>query len=84
MAKVVLDGRSIEVPDGAAIMDACELLGVPFGCRGGICATCAVQVVAGAENLEPPNEMERWMDLFPGERLACQARIRAGTVVLRR
>ena len=82
MARIIAHGRAVEVPDGAPVMDACEALGVPFGCRGGICATCLVKVVDGAENLEPPNTLEAWMDLPPDERLACQARIRGGQLTI--
>lgn len=65
-------------------MDACEALGVHFGCRGGQCAECLITILEGAENIEQPNDLEKWMNLEPGQRLACQARIRSGTVIATR
>jgi ferredoxin len=80
MAEIHARGKTVHLEDGAPVMDACETLGVPFGCRGGQCATCLFIVVSGAENLAPPGVLEEWMELAPGERLACQARIRSGRV----
>ena len=81
MAKITIDGQTRELPDGAPILDTCELLGVPFGCQAGQCATCVIRVQQGMENLEPMNGAELEMGLGKGERLACQARIKAGEVV---
>lgn len=81
MATLIIQGRAEEIPDGAPIMDACESLGVRFGCRGGQCAECLITILEGKENVEPPNVLETWMNLEPDQRLACQARIRSGTVI---
>lgn len=81
LAKVIINGCTEEIPDGAPIMDACESLGVHFGCRGGQCAECLITILQGEENVEPPNVLEKWMNLDPNQRLACQARIRTGTVI---
>ena len=81
MARLIIQGRTGNVPDGAPIMDTCESLGVHFGCRGGQCGECLITVLEGQENLEPPNTLEQWMRLETGQRLACQARIRSGVVV---
>lgn len=83
MATIEIDGEVEEVADGGPILDACYNLGVPFGCQAGECATCVIEVAEGMENLEPPNDAERGMGLAPGQRLACQARVRAGHVRLR-
>ncbi len=80
MAKLVIDGQEAELPDGAAIMDSAETLGVPFGCQAGQCATCVIIVEEGMENLAPKNAAEEDMGLRDNERLACQATIRSGTV----
>lgn len=82
MATIVIEGAQREVPDGAHILDACEDLGVPFGCQAGECATCLVTVLEGAENLAPKNYAEELMRLRPSERLACQAKILHGRVEL--
>jgi len=81
MAIVVIDGESIEVPDGSPILEACEDLGVPFGCQAGECATCVILIQDGMENLEERSAPEVIMGLRDNERLACQTRIRSGTVV---
>ncbi len=80
MATLVIDGQEKEVADGSAIMDACEDLGVLFGCRAGQCGMCIITVTEGMENLEPPNDAERDLGLDDDQRLACQAVIRSGTV----
>lgn len=82
MALIVIDGMEREVPDGAAILDACEELGVPFGCQAGECATCLVTVREGGEHLAPKNYTEQLMGLRDKERLACQTKILRGRVVL--
>lgn len=81
MATIIIDGESKEVPDGSAIMDACEDLGVPFGCRAGQCALCTITIVEGQENLAEKTQAELDMGLEDNQRLACQAVINTGTVV---
>jgi ferredoxin len=82
MATISVDGIERELADGAAILEACEELGVPFSCQAGECATCLVMVLEGAENLAPKNYTEQIMGLRHNERLACQAKIISGRVVL--
>ena len=58
---------------------------IMFLCMGGSCGTCKVQVVAGAEHLEPADDGE--LEHFSGNpgaaRLACQAYCRGtGDVVI--
>lgn len=54
-------------------------------CHGvGMCGTCAVEVVEGAENLSPPTRMERLnirRPLRKGQRLACQMRVYGDCVI---
>ncbi len=80
MAKIIGYGKEQELPDGAPIIHACEQLGVPFGCRAGQCGTCIITIENGMENLEPKNHLEMDMGLMDNQRLACQARIRSGTI----
>lgn len=82
MAKVLVEDKHQEVNPGP-ILDACEELGVPFGCQSGVCGTCKSEVLEGMDNLEPKNEAENEMDLKENERLCCQARIKGGSVRLR-
>lgn len=80
MNRIIIDGREVALDEGEPIKLACETLGVPFGCESGICATCVIVVELGMENLLPPNDLEKAMRLRENERLACQARMRAGDV----
>ncbi len=48
-----------------------------FGCRTGICGTCLVKVLEGAERLKPPSQEEQeFLEIISngeeGLRLACQ------------
>lgn len=81
MAIINIDGEERELSDGTNIMDACDDLGVPFGCRAGQCGMCTITIIEGMENLEPLTDLENDMGLADDQRLACQAVIRSGTVV---
>jgi len=81
VARIVIDGEALDVPDNAPIREACEDLGVPFGCKQGQCATCVIEIQEGMDNLSAKNEPEVAMGLQEHERLACQARIKSGTVI---
>jgi 2Fe-2S ferredoxin len=87
-------GIDIEVGDGESVMHAAERQGYrwPTVCHGqAICTTCFVEVVAGAEHLDPPHAVERaalaqspLTHLVGGDvRLACQARV-TGPVTVRK
>ncbi len=81
----------IDAPAGGLLVDVCDEARAPvgFSCRSARCATCLVEVLAGAEHLEParPEERDRLarVGASPCARLACQAVLRAGdgTVTLR-
>jgi NADH-quinone oxidoreductase subunit G len=60
MAKVTIDGQSIDVPDGTTILQAARLIGgplvppamcfyTPLKTSGGYCRTCIVNVTKGSE-----------------------------------
>ncbi len=81
---------------GTTLLDAVRHAGLPLGqsCRGeGICRSCAIEILAGAEQLAPPSALElRQLRPRPGEpddphaptqRLACQAPIPAPTTTVR-
>jgi ferredoxin len=76
--------KVVEVPEGGALVDVCDefLAPVPFSCRSASCATCHIEVLEGAEFLEPPEAEERsLLELLrgvPNARLACQARLKPG------
>ncbi len=82
MAKLIINQHEVEIADGEAIKDACEEAGIPFACTEGICGTCVIQVKEGGENLSSPTEEEKDFlgDDVGDERLACQCKLRCGTV----
>ena len=83
MAVIRANGEQRELSDGIAIRDACEELGVLFGCRSGLCGTCMIDIVEGEENLSELTEEEEAMDRDRKHRLACQAKIKKGTVKIK-
>jgi adenylate cyclase len=83
------DGRHVEVPPGTSILEASRIGGIPHAsvCGGrGRCSTCRIHVLAGADDLPPPDESERQVlaRVVAGEsvRLACQVRPIAAVTVL--
>lgn len=82
MAKIINNktGAEIEVSDGERIGDACEKLGVPFGCQNGLCGTCMIDIVSGEDNLSELTEEEKILERDKKHRLACQCRIKKGEV----
>lgn len=87
MAKLKFEhsGEEKDLPDDSPIAEACEEAGVPFACTEGVCGTCVIEVLEGGENLSKPTQEE---EDFLGEgtcdeRLACQCRIKKGTVKIR-
>ena len=75
--------KKVEVPDGDPIRDAGEELGVPFGCRSGLCGTCMIDIIGGEDNLGELTEEEVAVDRDRKHRLACQAKIKNGTVTIK-
>jgi len=83
MAILKADDSEIEVSDGDFIKDAAEQLGVPFGCRNGLCGTCMVDIEEGEENLSELTQEEIDMDRDRTHRLACQCKIKEGIVKIK-
>lgn len=86
MARIVFEenNEEFEVEDGAEIGEACEEAGVPFACTEGVCGTCVVEVEEGMDNLTPfTQEEEDFLGECDQERLACQCKIKSGTVKLK-
>ena len=87
MAKLIfenLNNKEVEIADGSSIRDICEKEGVPMGCSEGVCGMCVIEVLEGMENLSDPTTPEK--DFFgevASERLACQCKIKSGTVKVR-
>jgi ferredoxin len=87
MPKLIFEdtGNEIELKENAELQEACEDEGVPFACTEGVCGTCVIEVLEGMGNLSKPTQEE---EDFLGEdtcneRLACQCKIKKGTVRLR-
>ena len=92
MPKVTMQpgGQTAEVPSGTLLLDAGELAGVEMeaGCFNCSCGTCAVEIVSGMENIEPPtdeelNVLDQWNKDPEKYRLTCCVKILKGEVVMR-
>nr|PZN17643.1 MAG: ferredoxin [Pseudomonadota bacterium] len=80
--------KVIDAPEGGDLVDICDyhLAPIPFSCRSASCGTCHVEVLEGADLLEPPEGPEaELLELLGGGpyRLACQARVRPGPGLVR-
>jgi ferredoxin len=80
MAKLIIDNKEYVLPDGAAIAEVCERHGIPFNCHTGVCGSCQITIVEGAQNLNSVTEEERGLGLDKKRRLACMCKIKKGTV----
>lgn len=76
------DKPPVQVPHGAVLSEVLNVQNSPilFGCRIGICGTCAVEVIESQTPLHPRTaEEEEFLEGLapgrPGCRLACQIRI---------
>ncbi|MEZ4451734.1 MAG: 2Fe-2S iron-sulfur cluster-binding protein [Nannocystaceae bacterium] len=84
MPRIAAAQRVLPVAAGETLLDVLNRAPLPLGqsCGGeGVCRSCAVRVVFGAEVLSPPTALERRaraLDLEGGWRLACQASTTAG------
>jgi len=82
-------GPAVTVEADGRLLDACDdaVAPVGFSCRTARCCTCRVDVLAGAELLDPPGEDEiavlRLHGSTPIQRLACQAVARPGPGLVR-
>jgi len=78
-----------EIDAGAVLGDFCDEheAAVPFSCKSASCGTCRVVILEGEDLLDAPEDEElEVLDAFgspPHQRLACVARLRAGSGPLR-
>ena len=82
MAKLQLNGDTIEVEENVRIVDAIEEAGVPIGCSNGVCGTCEVEILEGMEHLNEMTEEEEDLGMEGNKRLGCQCQLSGGTVVM--
>jgi len=73
-------GKSAKLKEGEKIRETIEKLGVPFGCEDGICGTCMIDILEGEDNLSELTEQEKDLMRDKKHRLACQCKIKKGTV----
>ena len=77
------NGKEVNIKENALIKEACEDLGVPFGCQNGICGVCTIEIVEGGKNLQPLNDREEAMGCNDKKRLACQCKIKKGNIKIK-
>jgi 2Fe-2S ferredoxin len=83
------DPLVVTAHEGGRLMDLCDAVHSPveFSCRSADCGTCLVVILEGEGELMPALAEERAvLDLLRAPRqyrLACQARMRAGSAPLR-
>ena len=90
-AKVTCEdiGVTVTVPAGTRLIEVSEKVGagITYGCREGECCTCLTRIISGAEHLAAPSILEDQVlkdNMAPRRhRLACQAQILGGEVVVR-
>tara|TARA_Y100000310_G_scaffold159115_1_gene158595 strand:+ start:12644 stop:12895 length:252 start_codon:yes stop_codon:yes gene_type:complete len=82
MAVIEKEGKQVELQDGEAIRDACEKLDILFACKEGYCGTCMITIQEGAENLTELTNEEKMLDRDMQHRLACQAKIKQGIIII--
>jgi len=80
MAKIIIDNITYDVVDGQPIAEACETAGIPFSCNSGVCGTCQIEIIEGAENINDLNREETELAMDRTHRLGCQCKILGGTV----
>ncbi len=83
MGKLIFTDNQEEydVTDGDSIAEACESAGIPFACTEGVCGTCVIEVPEGMENLSSyTQEEEDFLGEIENERLACQCKLKQGSV----
>ena len=85
MAKIILEsGKEVEIKDGSEIQEVCEKeLNVPFSCKDGSCGTCLIGISEGMENLSEVNQKEKDIGISGDYRLACQCKIKKGTIKIK-
>ena len=80
MAKVIIDNVEYEIEDGQQIAPLCEKAGIPFSCNSGVCGTCQIEILEGADNLGELNQEENDLGMDRKHRLGCQCIIKSGMV----
>jgi ferredoxin len=80
MAKLIIDKDEYDLPDGTRIDAVCEGAGIPFSCNSGVCGTCQIEVLEGADNLDDLCDEEKDLGMDRNHRLSCRCSIKSGVV----
>ncbi|MBI1284307.1 MAG: 2Fe-2S iron-sulfur cluster binding domain-containing protein [Thiobacillus sp.] len=82
-------GITVTVPAGTRLIEVSERVGagITYSCREGECGTCIMKIVSGMENLAQRSVLEDKVlqENMAGRnnRLACQAQVLGGEIVVR-
>ena len=85
MVQIKIDrlGKSANFQNPVNLMQALLDMGLPVAssCGGvAVCGKCRIRIVSGGENLNPPNEDEKFLiekeRLEKDERISCQVEVR--------
>lgn len=82
-------GITVNVPAGTRLIEISEKIGagITYGCREGECCSCAVKVVSGMENMSERSVLEDKVlqenMASRDQRLACQAQVLGGDIVVK-
>ena len=80
MAKLIINGKSVDVEENVKIVDTIEEEGIPIGCSNGVCGTCEIEVISGMDNLNEMTEEEEDLGMEGNKRLGCQCELKGGEV----
>lgn len=81
--------KTVSVPAGTRVIEVSEKegSGIIYGCREGDCGTCIMDVVEGWQNLTQTSVLEdrilRENSAGRHQRLACQAQVIGGKIVVK-
>lgn len=82
-------GITVTVPAGTRLIEVSEKVGagITYSCREGECGTCIMKIVSGMENLAQRSVLEDKVlqENMAGRnnRLACQAQVLGGDIVVK-
>ncbi len=80
MAELIINDKKNDIADGESIASLCEQEGVIFSCNNGVCGSCQIKILEGAENLSELTEEEKAFGMDLHTRLACMVCIQKGIV----
>ncbi len=80
MFKLIIDQAEYDILDDGLIVSACKDAGIRFDCNSGVCGSCHIKILEGADNLTELTQEENDLGMDKDNRLACQCVIKTGTV----